>query len=154
MKGRRVLFLAAVFATLLLLPLEVFAIDYPLRFHANGGKFVWSDDVAEGDKVGTLNADGTVWTYTVHTEGKGLAMVTLPPNVLGMKDLWEYTDGFSSEILRKGPALEKDGYVLAGWYEEHVNTPFHAVEFEDCSHMMIEDQPEKFTEEVIKVLQK
>jgi pimeloyl-ACP methyl ester carboxylesterase len=43
---------------------------------------------------------------------------------------------------------------LAGWYEEHVNTPFHAVQFEDCSHMMIEDQPEKFTEEVIKVLQK
>ena len=124
MKGRRVLFLAAVFATLLLLPLEVFAIDYPLRFHANGGKFVWSDDVAEGDKVGSLNADGTVWTYTVHTEGKGLAMVTLPQNVLGMKDLWEYTDGVPgvngtpNKTLREGPALEKDGYVLAGWYEE------------------------------------
>ena len=41
---------------------------------------------------------------------------------------------------------------LAGWYEEHVKSPFSAVVFENCTHMMIEDQPEKFTEEVIKVL--
>ena len=42
---------------------------------------------------------------------------------------------------------------LAGWYGEHVKSPFIAVKFEDCTHMMIEDQPEKFTEEVIKVLE-
>lgn len=118
MKGRRVLFLTAVFATLLLLPCNVFAGRYTLRFYSNGGRFVWSEDVAEADKLGSLSADGTEWSYEVVTEGSGLVMVTLPPDVLCMKDLWEYTDGFPGKTLRRGPALEKDGYVLAGWYAD------------------------------------
>ena len=41
---------------------------------------------------------------------------------------------------------------LAGWYEEHVRSPFRSAAFEGCTHMMVDDCPEKFAEEVIKVL--
>ena len=41
---------------------------------------------------------------------------------------------------------------LAGWYEANVRTPFRAVPFEDSTHMLITDHPEKFAEEVLKVL--
>ena len=43
---------------------------------------------------------------------------------------------------------------LSDWYREHVHTPFEAVAFENCTHMMLTDRPEQFTKEVIKVLEK
>lgn len=41
---------------------------------------------------------------------------------------------------------------LADWYEAHVTSPFRSVAFEDSTHMLITDHPEKFAEEVLKVL--
>ena len=42
---------------------------------------------------------------------------------------------------------------LADWYAAHVRTPFVAVRFPESTHMLISDYPEKFTEEVRKILQ-
>ena len=41
---------------------------------------------------------------------------------------------------------------LADWYREHIRTPYHAVRFPESTHMLIKDSPEKFAEEVSKVL--
>ncbi|MBQ3704084.1 MAG: alpha/beta hydrolase [Oscillospiraceae bacterium] len=43
--------------------------------------------------------------------------------------------------------------ALADWYAAHVKTPFEAVRFPESTHMLVSDYPEKFTEEVGKVLQ-
>lgn len=43
---------------------------------------------------------------------------------------------------------------LADWYKEHVNAPFEAVAFNNSTHMMLNDQPDQFAQEVIKVLEK
>lgn len=42
--------------------------------------------------------------------------------------------------------------ALADWYREHVKTPFRAVRFPNSTHMLVSDSPEKFAEEVGKVL--
>ena len=42
---------------------------------------------------------------------------------------------------------------LAQWYKEHVHTPYRSVAFEDSTHMLITDHPEKFADEVVKVLE-
>ena len=42
---------------------------------------------------------------------------------------------------------------LAQWYEEHVHAEYAAVPFENSTHMMIMDHPEKFAQEVIRVLE-
>ena len=42
---------------------------------------------------------------------------------------------------------------LADWYGEHVTTAYRPVRFPECTHMLVTDYPEKFTEEVGKVLQ-
>lgn len=42
---------------------------------------------------------------------------------------------------------------LAQWYKEHVRTPYRSVAFENSTHMLITDHPEKFADEVIKVLE-
>ncbi len=42
--------------------------------------------------------------------------------------------------------------ALSDWYKDHVKTPFRAVRFPDSTHMLVSDHPEKFTEEVGKVL--
>ncbi len=41
---------------------------------------------------------------------------------------------------------------LADWYAEHVTTDFRAVRFPESTHMLVGDYPEKFAEEVGKVL--
>ena len=41
---------------------------------------------------------------------------------------------------------------LADWYREHVVTQFNAVRFPKSTHMLVSDYPEKFAEEVSKVL--
>ena len=41
---------------------------------------------------------------------------------------------------------------LAGWYGEHVKTPYRAVRFPDSDHMLVSNYPEKFAEEVGKLL--
>ena len=43
---------------------------------------------------------------------------------------------------------------LADWYKDHVKTEYEAVVFEDSTHMLITDHPEKFTQEVIRVIGK
>ena len=43
---------------------------------------------------------------------------------------------------------------LTDWYRDHVHTPYEAVTFENSTHMLISDHPEKFTDEVLKVLEK
>lgn len=42
---------------------------------------------------------------------------------------------------------------LAEWYKAHVHTSFQAVPFEDSTHMLISDHPDRFTKEVIKILE-
>lgn len=42
---------------------------------------------------------------------------------------------------------------LAGWYRDHVHTPYKAVAFENSTHMLISDHPDQFTREVIKILE-
>lgn len=42
---------------------------------------------------------------------------------------------------------------LADWYKDHVRTQFNAVKFPDSTHMLVSDYPDKFAEEVGKVLQ-
>lgn len=41
---------------------------------------------------------------------------------------------------------------LADWYREHVQTPFEAVAFEDSTHMLISDNPERFADEVVNAI--
>ena len=41
---------------------------------------------------------------------------------------------------------------LADWYKEHVSAPFKAVRFPDSTHMFVSERPEKFAEEVGKVI--
>ena len=41
---------------------------------------------------------------------------------------------------------------LANWYKEHVTTPFKAVRFPESTHMLISEYPEKFAEEVGRIL--
>ena len=41
---------------------------------------------------------------------------------------------------------------LADWYREHVATQYNAVCFPESTHMLVSDYPEKFAEEVRKVL--
>ena len=41
---------------------------------------------------------------------------------------------------------------LAEWYEQNVPTEFKAVRFEDATHMLISEQPEKFAAEVAALL--
>ena len=41
---------------------------------------------------------------------------------------------------------------LAGWYKENVQTPYKAVCFPESTHMIIADNPEKFTNEVAALL--
>ena len=41
---------------------------------------------------------------------------------------------------------------LADWYGEHANTPYKAVRFPDSDHMLVSNYPEKFAEEVGKLL--
>ena len=41
---------------------------------------------------------------------------------------------------------------LADWYREHVSTPYKAVRFPDCDHMLVSNYPDKFAEEVGKLL--
>ena len=43
--------------------------------------------------------------------------------------------------------------ALADWYKEHITAPYKAVRFPDSNHMLVSDYPEKFAEEVGKVLQ-
>ncbi len=42
--------------------------------------------------------------------------------------------------------------VLADWYREHVKTPFRAVRFPDSDHMLASNYPDKFAEEIGKLL--
>ena len=42
--------------------------------------------------------------------------------------------------------------ALADWYKEHITAPYKAVRFPDSNHMLVSDYPEKFAEEVGKVL--
>ena len=41
---------------------------------------------------------------------------------------------------------------LADWYKEHVKTQYNSVRFPDSTHMLISENPEKFAQEVGKVL--
>ncbi|MDO4797912.1 MAG: alpha/beta hydrolase [Coriobacteriales bacterium] len=41
---------------------------------------------------------------------------------------------------------------LAQWYEQHVPSEFAAVRFEDATHMLVSDQPERFATEVAALL--
>ena len=43
---------------------------------------------------------------------------------------------------------------LADWYKEHINAPYTAVRFPECTHMLVSDYPEKFAQEVGRVLGK
>ncbi|MDO4804141.1 MAG: alpha/beta hydrolase [Lachnospiraceae bacterium] len=42
---------------------------------------------------------------------------------------------------------------LAEWYRIHVHTPFKAVAFENSTHMLISDHPDKFAREVIRIIE-
>jgi pimeloyl-ACP methyl ester carboxylesterase len=42
--------------------------------------------------------------------------------------------------------------ALADWYRDHVKAPFKAVCFPESTHMLVSDHPEKFAEEVGRVL--
>ena len=42
---------------------------------------------------------------------------------------------------------------LAGWYRDHVKTPFHAVRFPDSDHMLVSKYPDRFAENVAKLLE-
>ena len=43
---------------------------------------------------------------------------------------------------------------LADWYREHVPTPFQAVRFPDSDHMLVTNDPARFTESVAALLQR
>ena len=42
--------------------------------------------------------------------------------------------------------------ALADWYKEHIQAPYRAVCFPDSTHMLVSDYPDRFAEEVSKVL--
>ena len=42
--------------------------------------------------------------------------------------------------------------ALAGWYEQHVPSAFKSVRFENATHMLVEEQPEKFANEILALL--
>ncbi len=41
---------------------------------------------------------------------------------------------------------------LAQWYQQHVPTEFKAVRFEGATHMLVDEQPEKFAAELTALL--
>ena len=41
---------------------------------------------------------------------------------------------------------------LAGWYRDHVKTTFHEVRFPGSDHMLVTNNPDRFTENVAKIL--
>ena len=41
---------------------------------------------------------------------------------------------------------------LAVWYKNHITSPFKAVRFPESTHMLVNDYPEKFAEEVSAVI--
>ena len=41
---------------------------------------------------------------------------------------------------------------LSDWYKEHVKTEFTAIPFDNSTHMLVSDNPDKFADEVVKVL--
>lgn len=41
---------------------------------------------------------------------------------------------------------------LADWYKDHVKTPFHAVRFPNSDHMLVTNAPDRFTENVERLL--
>ena len=41
---------------------------------------------------------------------------------------------------------------LAAWYKDHVKTPYHAVCFPESDHMLVTNDPDRFTESVSKFL--
>ena len=41
---------------------------------------------------------------------------------------------------------------LASWYKEHIRTPFRAVPFENSTHMLVSEHPERFAQEVVNAL--
>lgn len=41
---------------------------------------------------------------------------------------------------------------LADWYRQHTNVPFRAVPFSDSTHIFISEHPEKFADELYKLL--
>ena len=41
---------------------------------------------------------------------------------------------------------------LVIWYREHIPTRFRAVRFKGCTHVLIEERPMKFTEEMLRVI--
>ena len=115
---------------------------------------------------------------------KKFAVETVPkykkvPGFLLKKPLLEILDGCDEAVLRSlaasmksqdnRPVVEKitvpvtyfyaePGSLfspkLAEWYKKHIQTPYKAVCFPDSNHMLVSDYPEKFAEEVGKVLKK
>ena len=43
---------------------------------------------------------------------------------------------------------------LADWYKDHVKTPFQAICFPESDHMLVSNDPDRFTENVAKLLEK
>ena len=41
---------------------------------------------------------------------------------------------------------------LADWYRDHVKTAYHAVRFPDSDHMLVTNDPDRFTESVMKLV--
>ena len=41
---------------------------------------------------------------------------------------------------------------LADWYRDHISAPFHAVPFQNSTHMLIADHPDLFAQEVLKII--
>jgi pimeloyl-ACP methyl ester carboxylesterase len=41
---------------------------------------------------------------------------------------------------------------LADWYAEHIHSQYNSVRFPDSTHMFVSENPDKFAEEVSKVL--
>ena len=102
--------LIAAMMLVLAVPASVSAMGFTLKFHANGGHFV---DPENGDNLGDL------WTYGSEIELDSGAMTrhSIDMNVLGMAELWQYLSP-TSKVLKKGPGLQRDGYVIAGWYKD------------------------------------
>ena len=44
--------------------------------------------------------------------------------------------------------------ALADWYRDNVQTAYEAVAFEDSTHMLVTDHPDRFAKEVVRVLKK
>lgn len=43
--------------------------------------------------------------------------------------------------------------ALADWYAEHVRAPYRAAAFENSTHMLVSDHPDRFAQEVIRALE-